>query len=78
MRAIIEGVYQKVDLTGVQVIDEKLPECMTMEVFLQTHEAGLKASIEYFKDKASALKQTLGGQIPPDWKAKLSKEINNV
>jgi hypothetical protein len=34
MKALVEGVYQKVDLTGVQVLDETLPSCMTMEVFL--------------------------------------------
>ena len=68
MRDIIDGVYQKVDLTGVKVLDESLPECMTMEVFLQVQEAGLKASIEVFKERAQKLKKSLGGEIPADWK----------
>jgi hypothetical protein len=38
----------------------------------------LKASVEYFRERAYKLKDSLGDQIPPDWKARLSKEINNV
>ena len=78
MREIIDGVYQKVDLTGVKLLDESLPECMTMEVFLQVQEAGLKASVEVFKESAQKLRKSLGGEIPGDWKDRLSKDINNV
>ncbi len=69
----MEAVYTKVDLKGVQVIDEKMPEGMNMEVFLQANEAGLKASVEILKEKALEVKKSLGGVIPPDWKIKLGK-----
>ena len=59
-------------------MDESLPDCMTMEVFLQVQEAGLKASIEVFKERAHKLRKTLGGTLPSDWKDRLSKDINNV
>ncbi len=78
MRILLDGVYQKIDLTGVKVLEESLPECMTMEVFLQVQEAGLKGSVEVFLERAQKLKISLGGQITPDWKARLSKDVNNV
>jgi predicted RNA-binding protein with EMAP domain len=51
---------------------------MTIEVFLQVQEAGLKASVEVFKERAQKLRESLGGELPGDWKDKLSKDINNV
>ena len=73
MSEILEAVYNKVDLNGVIVVDEKLPEGMNMEVFLQANEAGLKASVEILKEKAIKVKESLGGIIPPDWKIQLGK-----
>jgi hypothetical protein len=34
MRELLEAVYTRVDLKGVQVVDERQPEGMNMEVFL--------------------------------------------
>ena len=52
MHELMEAVYTRVDLKGVQVVDERQPEGMNMEVFLQANEAGLKASVEILKEKA--------------------------
>jgi hypothetical protein len=68
MKELMDAVYTKVDVKGVQVIDDKLPEGMNMEVFLLANEAGLKASVELLKEKAKEVKQSIGGVIPADWK----------
>ena len=35
-KVIEDAVYNKIDLSGVKVIDENVPESMNMEVFLET------------------------------------------
>ncbi len=78
MSELMEAVYNRVDLKGVQVVDEKLPEGMNMEVFLQANEVGLKASVDILKEKALKVKESLGGVIPADWKIQLGKQLGQV